>query len=712
MPDSKPLDPFFKPQSVAIIGLSRKSIDSPVSILTTIKDFGYQGEVYVVNPKLPPTGDLKIFPDLGSIKKPVDLAILSVARNRVMDVLRDCVANGIKAAVIITQGFADADEEGKTLQQEMVALSSANDIRILGPNTMGVMNAYHDFTSSFFEVRNEKIPIGLIAQSGLFMMGHHILDNVPAGFGMAMDLGNACDINCSDVVEHFETEKNVRVIQIHMEALSDGNAFVRTAAKVSSRKPIIALKAGKSDQGQKAVVSHSGAAAGASQVYETAFKKAGVIAAKNPEELRLLSKAFLTYPPINGKRVAVMSFSGAACILAVDAIEGAGLQLAKFSSKTTAALKEMFPPWMGVGNPLDAWIGVSSGDFHTSYPDMLEIILADRNVDAVVCIYPSFTLPKHEDYNTSAHLRSMAQKFSAKPILCWSYGLDIAGFTAEVEKDGNVMVFPSLDDAAFTLKQLCEYGKYKANYHSPDEPRIVEIDSSRAKSILIHHRQKSQNYLFETGLEVLEAYDVKTAAWKFVNDPSALQEAGDELSFPLSLKISSPDIIHKSDIGGIRLNILNQEDLIDSYQKMLADIKKRMPDAQISGVLVQEMAPAGKEVMIGAKKDPVFGHCIVIGSGGIYTEVLKDFAFRLAPLSEEDALSMLSELNIYPILKGIRGEPPCDIKSIVGVLLKISQLVLDFPEIAEIDINPLMVYDQAAQVIDVRMFLENQQVFE
>ncbi len=707
MPESKLLDLFFKPQSIAIIGLSRKAIDSPVSILTTIKDFGYQGDVYVVNPKLPPTGDLKIYPDLGSIKQPVDLAILSVARTRVLDVLRDCVANRIKAAIIITQGFADADEEGQKLQKEMVVLSAEHGIRILGPNTMGVMNAFHDFTSSFLEVSNEKIPIGLIAQSGLFMMGHHFLDNIAAGFGMAMDLGNASDINCSDVLAYFENEKDVSVIQIHMEALGNGKEFVQTAAKVSSKKPIIALKAGKSDAGEKAVLSHSGTAAGESEVYETAFKKAGVIAAKNPEELRLLSKAFLAYPPINGKRVGVMSFSGAACILSIDAIEGAELQLAKFSNKTTAALKEMFPPWMGVENPLDIWIGVSSGDFHTAYPRILEIILKDDNVDAVFCIYPSFTLPKHEDYNTSIHIRSMAKKFPQKPILCWSYGLDIAGFTKEIEKDGNVMVFPSLDDAALTVKKLSEYGKYKTDYDRPAEPKTFEVDNGRVKSILELNRQKSKNYLFEAGFEILEAYGNNTARWRFVHDQSELQQAAAELTFPLSLKISSPDIIHKSDMGGIRLNILNPDGLIDSYQKMLSDVKTRMPAAQISGMLVQEMVPAGKEIMIGAKKDSVFGHCIVIGSGGIYTEILKDFAFRLAPLSEEDASGMISELDYSPILRGVRGEPPCDLKSIVDVLLKISQLVVDFPEIAELDINPLMVYEQDALIIDARMILEN-----
>lgn len=701
------LDLFFKPKSVAVIGLSRKALNSPISILTTIQEFGYQGEVYVVNPKLPPTGDLKIYPDLHSIQQSIDLAIISVARTRVLGVLRDCAYTNIKAAVVITQGFADADEEGQRLQNEMMAFGREHNIRILGPNTLGVMNAFNNFTSSFLEVSNEKIPIGLIVQSGLFMMGHHILDNISAGFGMALDIGNACDVNCADVLTYYETDNNIKVIQVHMEALGDGRQFIQTAARVSHTKPIVILKTGKSPSGGKAVLSHSGAAAGETEIYETAFKKTGVVSAKNPEELRLLSKAFLTYPPLTGKRVGVMSFSGAACIISLDALEGAGLKLAKFSNKTTQALKKIFPPWIGAENPIDTWIGVSSGDFHTSYPRILEIILEDDQVDAVFCIYPSFRLPKNEGYNTSIHIRSMAKKFPQKPILCWSYGLDLAGFTKEIEKDGNVMVFPSLDDAALTVKKLSEYGKYKTDYGTPAEPKTFKVDNGRVESILEHNRQNSNHYLFEAGFEILEAYGNNTAGWRFVQDQSELKQAAAELTFPLSLKISSPDIVHKSDMGGIRLNILNPDGLIDSYQKVLSDVKSRMPAARISGMLVQEMVPRGKEVMIGAKKDPEFGHCIIIGAGGIYTEVLNDFAFRLAPLSEENAAGMITELDCYPILRGVRGEPSCDFKSIIDVLLKISQLVVDFPEIVELDINPMMVYEKDALIIDARVILEN-----
>jgi acetyltransferase len=609
------------------------------------------------------------------------------------------------AAIIVTQGFADADDEGNRLQKEIVSLAKDYGIRILGPNSLGVANAFSGFTSSFLEVSNEKIPIGLIAQSGLFMMGHHILKNVHAGFGMGMDLGNACDINFSDVLGYYENEDNVRVIQIHMEALGDGKEFLQTATRVSSKKPIIALKSGKTKSGEKAVISHSGAAAGEGEVYNAAFKKAGIVTAKNSEELRLLSKAFLTYPPIKGKRVAIMSNSGAACILSIDAMEEAGLRLAEFSGSTAEALKELFPQWMDVANPLDIWIAVSS-NFHVNYPKILEYILRDNNVDAVLCINPFFTLPKHEEYNSSVHTRELAKKYPEKPILCWGYGLDVEGFSEEIEKDGTAMVFPSLEAAAGTLKKLNQYEIYRRNYEKEQKFVNFQVDHEKVKSILENHRKGDQKYLFKDGLEILKAYKNKVASWTVAKDKQELPKMANDINYPAVMKIISPDIIHKSDVGGIKLNIESYEELIQNHEEMLSEIRSKMPHATISGVLIQEMAPKGKEIMIGAKKDPVFGHCIILGAGGIYTEVLKDYAFRIAPLSEEDAFDMVSEINYYKLLKGVRGEPPCHIQSIVNTLLSISQLVCDFPEIGELDINPLTVYEDGAVIVDARIVLD------
>ena len=387
------LDLFFKPRHVAIIGLSRTAIDAPISVLTTLKDFGYEGQIYIINPNIVPTDDYQAYPSLDDIPEPVDLAIVSVERLQVLEVLLGCIRNGIRAAIVITQGLADADEEGRRLQEKMVALTENNDLRIMGPNTIGVSNAFEKFTSSFIEVHNEKTPIGLVSQSGLFMMGHNLINNEPAGFCMSADLGNACDIGLAEVLEYYERNDHIRVIQCHVEGIGQGSAFLETASRVSRRKPIILLKAGKSRTGRIAVASHSGAAAGENEVYQAAFRKAGIITADNAEELRLLSKAFATYRLPKGKRVAVVSFSGGGIILAVDAIEGAGLTLASLSEATKRKLQDRFPSWMAVDNPVDVWIPVAK-NFHTAFPEILELVLRDESVDSVLCIYCSYTLPR------------------------------------------------------------------------------------------------------------------------------------------------------------------------------------------------------------------------------------------------------------------------------------------------------------------------------
>jgi acyl-CoA synthetase (NDP forming) len=697
------LDLIFKPAAIAIVGLSRKAIDAPISVLTNLKAFGYGGDVYIINPRLPTDAARKVYPSLGAVPAPIDLAIVSLGRDRVLGALEDCVDAGIRAAIVITQGFADADGKGARLQAEMVALTKTHDLRILGPNTIGVANAFADFTSSFLEVHNAKLSIGIIAQSGLFMMGHNIIGNEPAGFGMAADIGNACDIDLTDILDYYGEEDAIRVIQCHIEAIDRGGAFIEAAARISRSKPIIALKAGTSQAGQVAVASHSGAAAGEGQVYRAAFRKAGVIAAENAEELRILTKAFATYAPPKGTRVAVMSFSGAACILAIDAIEAAGLTLATFSEETREALAEMFPDWLEIGNPLDVWYAVS-GDFHARYPRVLELLLMDAGVDAVFCLYPSFTLPKHDPYDSARHIRALAGRHPDTPVVCWSYGLDIAGFTKEIERDGTAMVFPGLDGAATTLAKLARYGAYQRTARPAATPRI-EADRATVGGIIARAKGAGARHLFTEGLEILQAYGGNLAAWRVARDEEELVSMADGLGYPVCLKVISPDVIHKSDSGGIRLGIRDRATLVENYRGLLADVAARAPGAGIAGVLVQAMAPKGKEVMIGARKDPVFGHCLVLGAGGIYTEVLDDNAFRLAPIDEAEAHEMIAALRFAPILDGVRGEAASYKPSIVEALLQVSQLVADHPEIIELDINPLIVTDRDAVIVDARIIL-------
>jgi acyl-CoA synthetase (NDP forming) len=701
-----PLDLVFKPRRVAVIGLSRSALNSPVSVLTTLKDFGYQGEIFIINPNMPPSdeGDYRVFAALDDISAPVDLAIVSVARQHVLDVLQGCARNGIHAAIVITQGFADADEEGKGLQADMVAFARDNDIRIVGPNTIGVSNAFERFTSSFIEVHYDESPIGIISQSGLFMMGHLLVNNEPAGFSMSIDLGNGCDIDIVDALEYYAQEDRIKVIQCHVEGIERGAAFIETAARVSRSTPIIMLKAGKTESGKMAVASHSGAAAGEAEVYRAAFRKAGIVTAENAEELRLLSKAFATYEPPRGDRVAIMSFSGGGAILAIDAVDAAGLALAKLSAETKAGMQGLFPSWLTVENPVDIWIPVAR-NFEAAFPLILELILGDEGVDSVICIYCSYTMPKYTAFDSSRYIGALAARFPEKPIVCWSYGMDIAGFSKEVEKHGNTMVFRSLEEATGALSKLNRYREFRDSRSEPSTNPRFPAKKDVATAVLAKAKIEQRAYLFSEALEILEAYGIETAQWKVAHNESELSTIAGTLRYPACIKVMSNDIVHKSESGGIVLDVQDESGLFEAYRVMLQRVREREPDATIDGVLVQSMGPKGKEVMVGARRDLVFGACMVVGAGGIYTELVDDFAFRIAPISERDAHEMIADLNFSKVLAGVRGEPPCDIPAVANILWKISQLVGDFPEISEIDVNPVIVNDSGALVVDARIII-------
>lgn len=712
MPDSpassdiRPLDPFLAPQSVAIVGLSRSAIGSPVSVLTTLSDFGYPGRVYVVNPSMSEAPGARVCAKLSEIPETVDLAVISVERSRVPATLEECAAAGIGAAIVITQGFADADAEGQRLQEEISEILRCTGLRIVGPNTIGVVNALARFTSSFIEVSADDAPVGQVAQSGFLMMGHHLITNEPAGYCMSVDLGNACDIGLIDVLEHYEAEPAVRVIECHAEAIDDGPAFMQAARRITRAKPMVALKAGASEAGQAAVASHTGAVAGQARVYQAAFRQAGVVQAESAEELRLFTKAFATYGEASGRRVAVMSFSGGGAVLAIDAIERAGLALASLSETTKAAVADLFPDWMEVHNPLDIWIPVSR-DLDGSFPRVLEALLADEGVDAVLCIYCSYNLPKYDVYDASGHIRELSAAHRGKPVVCWSYGQDIEGFTRRIEAARSAMVFPTLDGAARALAALADHGERRRAVPAEAAPAsdAVAADAARAEAVLGTAREAGQSYLFTEAMEILEAYGLPVAPWRLVREEGELAAQTAALSAPLCLKVVSADVVHKSDSGGVVLGVAKGEALADAYREMTRSVQARVPGAKVSGVLVQEMAPRGVEVLVGMTRDATFGPCIVFGAGGVHAEILDDFAFRVAPLGEADARAMIAETRVAKILAGARGEPPADLDALVDVILRLSRLACAHPEIAEVDLNPVFAGPAGACLVDARIIL-------
>ena len=452
------LDLFFNPKSVAIIGLSRSAIGNPVSVLTSLNDLNYMGEIFVVNPKMEHAPNAKVVGDILEIPEEVDLAVISVQRERVPKTLESCALRGIKAAIIITQGFSDSDEIGLNLQKEIDQIVVKTGIRVLGPNTIGSVSASSGFTSSFIEVSPSKTPIGQVAQSGFLMMGHHIINNEKSGYFCSIDLGNSCDVGFIDVLKYYHALPSIKVIECHAEAISQGCEFVSLATRIVAEKPIVLLKAGKSEAGKAAVASHTGAVAGQSKICEAALSQAGVILADSSEELRIISKTLATFNSMQGKRIGIISFSGGGAVLAIDAVEKFGLNIASLSKQTIVKIQPLFPKWMEVKNPLDIWIPVAR-DLDDAFPLLLDTLLSDSGVDAVICIYCSYSMPKYSSYNSAKHISKISSKYKNKPVACWSYGHDIEGFTRKIEEEGLAIVYPSLGQAAKCLSIVAENSK-------------------------------------------------------------------------------------------------------------------------------------------------------------------------------------------------------------------------------------------------------------
>ncbi|WP_324752229.1 acetate--CoA ligase family protein [Roseovarius sp. Pro17] len=698
------LDPFLAPKSIAIIGLSRSAIGSPVSVHTTLGDMGYEGRIFIVNPGMDSAPNATVCKSIPQLPETVDLAIISVERSSVPETLEACVAKGIKSAIVITQGFADADELGAKLQTQIDEIIARAGIRILGPNTIGLVNSPAKFTSSFIEVTPDDLPVGQVSQSGFLMMGHHLVTNEPAGYCTSVDLGNGCDINLIDVLEHFESEPRIQVIEVHAEALNDGPAFIEAASRISHKKPIVALKAGRTEAGQAAVASHTGAVAGQTRVSDAALRQAGVFQADSAEELRSFSKSLAFFGAMKGKRVAIMSFSGGGAVLAIDALDRAGLELAKLSGKTIETVKRLFPDWMEVENPLDIWIPVAK-DLNDAFPLVMNALMQDEGVDAVMCIYCSYNLPKYDRYDASGYIRDLSAADRSKPVVCWSYGQDIEGFTRTIEEKRSAIVYPRLDDAARALAVLARHGeRLDSSATKLEAPKADKAASKVAADILAKSGVEGQEYLFTEAFEILEAYGLPLAKWAAIRDESELEGKAGALNAPFCLKIDSPDVVHKSDSGGVALGIA-KADLAQAYRDMKGTVASNVPGARLSGVVVQEMAAKGAEVMIGMVRDPSFGPCIVFGTGGVHAEILDDFAFRIAPLTAEDARDMIDETVISKILAGARGQKGADIDALVDVIVKISQIAVAHPDIQEIDLNPVFAGPEGAHLVDARFIL-------
>jgi Acyl-CoA synthetase (NDP forming) len=673
---------FMEPRSVALIGVSSKVGKGALNVLQNLIHIGFKGKIFPVNPNINELLGQKVFPDITSISEDIDLAVVMTPRHIVPKVVERCSSKGIPSVLIITQGFIEADEEGRALQSRIDEIVRGTGVSVLGPNSIGVINHFIPFTTSFIPTKKEENPIGFISQSGGFLEGFSQFK-----IGKGIDLGNTCDIDFADALSYFEDDPQIHIIGLYVESIKNGEKFLEAAKRVARKKLILVLKAGKSEAGAKMAQSHSGSLAGEDFIYDAVFKQAGLIRVRSVEEFGDISRAFLTLPPVKGTRIGIVTPTGAGGIVALDNFQEYGFKLATFSEDLAEQLKTFFLPWQKVTNPLDIMSAAMAHGYKKVFTKALESLFQDDHVNAIFCILGEPTLKT---------VMEVTRRYQTKPVVSW-----VIGQSTDSTR-GNMLTvsYPNPERGLRSLAALIERQAFLMK--KAGEQKTFVVDRERVKKILETAKKNNQGVLGTEAFSILSAYGIPVASFKVVKTKEQALKAAKGLGYPVVLKVCSSEISHKSDINGVRIGIRDSRELKFHYEDMMTGVFHRTSNTKVEGVIVQQMVTEGVELILGAKRNAQFGPVVVFGWGGVYTELLKDFSCGIPPLSPEDVERMISSTKVSKLLDGFRGAPSADRLFLEGCILRLSQLVSEFPEIVELDINPLKVFSKGGVAIDVR----------
>ncbi|MGQ9613240.1 acetate--CoA ligase alpha subunit [Chloroflexus sp.] len=694
------LEAIFSPQSVAVIGASPDPVRLGHRVLKNILDHGYQGNIYPIHPRATEVLGLCAYPSVLDIPNPIDLAVVVIPPQHVIAAVDECGRKGIKGLVVITAGFKEVGGAGRELERELLATVRRYGMRMIGPNSLGIIDTISKLNASFANAMPLPGNIALMSQSGAICTA--ILDwshQQGIGFSRFVSLGNKTDVDEVALLEAWNRDEHSRVILAYLEAIDDGPGFIRVAREVTKTTPVVAIKSGTTAAGTRAASSHTGSLAGSEAAYETAFAQSGILRARTLNELFDLALVFAYQPMIRGNRVAIVTNAGGPGIIATDAVERSGLAMAEFTPETIRHLQETLPPNANVFNPIDV-IGDATPD---RYAVAIKAALADPNVDGLIIL---FTPQAVSEPLTIANLIINLTKGTDKPVVTSFMG------GASIEKAVQALNAARIPNYLFperAVQSLAAIYRQSLWQRRPTPTyRTFSVDRERVARLFASVREAGRVELGEVeAREVIEAYGMRLPKSRLAQTPDEAVAIANEFGYPVVMKISSPDILHKSDIGGVRVGLSDASAVRDAFELIEYRARKYLPSARIWGVLVQEMVRKGREVLVGVSRDPQFGPLIAVGMGGIYVEVLKDVAFRLAPLSVEEVQEQIRSIRAYPLLRGVRGEAPADIAAIEETVLRVSQLVTDFPEIVEMDINPLVVHPEGegAIVLDARIIL-------
>ncbi|WP_028318667.1 acetate--CoA ligase family protein [Desulfobulbus elongatus] len=677
------LEKLFTPRSIALIGAARTEGKVGYYTMSNLVQSGFKGPIVPVNPAGGELFGLKVYPKLADYPDPVDLVVVAVPADQVPAAAEEAVRKRAGALVVVASGFKESGRQGRLIEVELIEICRRGGVRLLGPNCLGVINTAINLNASFSKRSPQAGQLAILSQSGALCTAMmDIADERELGVSKAVSIGNKADITEVDILEALAHDEETRVIVGYLEDISDGDKFVKAAEAASSRKPVVILKAGTTVAGTRAAANHTGVLAGKDTAYGAAFKRAGICRADSFEALFDYATALALQPTPKGDRVLIITNSGGACTMAADAVEKAGMSVSPLSLRLAAQLRERLPATAFIDNPID----ISAAAEPRHYAAAIDTAVADPDIDSIlVVLAPQYmTEPAATVRAIVAHLDE-----TTPVIASFLGGSDIMPSRKELAAAG-LPFYDSPERAVGALKAMHEYGVWK---HRPARHVVrFPVNRRRVERIITRRQRTSRLRLGEVkSKDILQAYGFRILPGRLTTSPEEAVEIARFIGFPVALKIISPSIVHKSDLGGVRLNLGSAQEVADSFDLMMLRINKHAPNAIIGGIYVEKMAEKGLEVIIGMTRDPQFGPMLMFGLGGIFVEVMKDVTFHLAPITENEAVQMLKSTRSYELLQGKRGVKEVDLQAIAVALQRISQLTTDFPQILDLEINPLIV---------------------
>ena len=690
------LDKIMKPKSIAVIGASTKPKTIGSEIMQRLRDYKFNGKIYPVNPKGGIIEGFQAYTSIDEVPGEVDLAVIVVNVKFVLDTIDQCHKKGIKGLCIITAGFKETGKEGAELEKQLLQKVRDYGMRCVGPNCLGVLNTNDNvkMDATFAESLPVKGDIGFVSQSGALGGGIlNILKDLNLGFAQFVSIGNQADINAETMLEYWENDDDVKQILLYMESIQNPQNFRKLATRITKKKPILALKAGRSAAGASAASSHTGSLAGADKAAAALLKQSGVIREFSLKNLFANAKAFSNCPIPKGNRVAIITNSGGPGIMATDAVCESGMQMAKITDETKEKLRSFLPSAASVKNPIDM---IASAPIE-HYKQTLETVLQDENVDMIAVIYLPFLGLK--DIDVAQALMEIKAKNPQKPII--GVFMTTSDFFVKISNmEVNMPFYMYAEEAAEAMTRLDQQRQWM------EKPQgsipTYNVDKAKVETIIKNSLKEGRAQLTTLeSIDVLEAYGIRACKYGLATNEEEVAKLGNEIGYPVVMKMTSKTTSHKTDVGGVVVNIKDEAQLRNEYKALLQRLEAKGLLDGLEGVIIQEMVKGSREMVCGIATDPQYGPMMMFGLGGVFVEVMKDVTFRIAPLTNNDAMDMIKSVKAYKLLEGARGTTPAQIGQIQETLLRLSQLVNDFKFIDELDINPLLISEKTGEGIAV-----------